>query len=119
MARRLLRELAAAGFAPDDVGVCIGDGAAWLRRLYAEWFPKAVAIVDFFHAAEYVWAAARARSGTPVPSSATHRISPSFRDLRAGAAFPAAPPPASPSTVVDPDSAASRGLAPPPQASHA
>lgn len=63
VARRLLRELAAAGFAPDDVGVCIGDGAAWLRRLYAEWFPNAVAIVDFFHAAEYIWAAARARYG--------------------------------------------------------
>ena len=63
VARRLLRELAAAGFAPDDVGVCIGDGAAWLRRLYAEWFPKAVAVVDFFHAAEYIWAAARARYG--------------------------------------------------------
>ena len=35
VARRLLRELAA-GHAPDDVGVCLGDGAAWLRRLYAE-----------------------------------------------------------------------------------
>ena len=63
VARRLLRELAAAGYAPDDVGVCIGDGAAWLRRLYAEWFPNAVAVVDFFHAAEYLWAAARARYG--------------------------------------------------------
>ena len=63
VARRLLRELAAAGFAPEDVGVCVGDGAAWLRRLYAEWFPNAVVIVDFFHAAEYVWAAARARYG--------------------------------------------------------
>ena len=51
VARRLLRELAAAGFAPEDVGVCIGDGAAWLRRLYAEWFPNAVVIVDFFHVA--------------------------------------------------------------------
>ena len=63
VARRLLRELAAAGWAPEDVGVCIGDGAAWLRRLYAEWFPDAVAVVDFFHAAEYLWAAARARYG--------------------------------------------------------
>ena len=61
--RRLLRELAALGYAPDDVGVCLGDGADWLRRLYAEWFPGAVRIVDFFHAAEYLWAAARARYG--------------------------------------------------------
>ena len=63
VARRLLRELAAAGHAPGDVGVCIGDGAAWLRRLFGEWFPDAVQIVDFFHAAEYLWAAAGARYG--------------------------------------------------------
>ena len=63
VARRLLRELAAAGYAPDDVGVCIGDGAAWLRRLFDEWFPNAVPVVDFFHAAEYLWAAAGARYG--------------------------------------------------------
>ena len=60
-ARRLLRELAALGFAPEDVGVALGDGADWLRRLCAQWFPDAVRIVDFFHAAEYLWAAARAR----------------------------------------------------------
>jgi len=48
------------------------------------------------------------RAGTPVPSSATLRISPSFNDLRSGAASRAAPPPASPSTVIDPDSASSR-----------
>ena len=63
VARRLLRELAAAGHAPEDVGVCIGDGAEWLRRLFDEWFPNAVPIVDFFHAAEYLWAAAGARHG--------------------------------------------------------
>ena len=61
VARRMLRELAALGFAPEDVGVALGDGAEWLRRLYEEWFPNAVRIVDFFHAAEYLWAAARGR----------------------------------------------------------
>ena len=61
VARRRLRELAAAGHAPGDVGVCIGDGAEWLRRRFGEWFPDAVAIIDFFHAAEYLWAAAGAR----------------------------------------------------------
>ena len=67
VARRLLRELAAAGHAPDDVGACIGDGAAWLRRLFDEWFPDAVPIIDFnaaaggAHASEYLWAAAGAR----------------------------------------------------------
>ena len=63
VARRLLRELAALGFAPEDVGVALGDGADWLRRLYGTWFPNAVRIVDFFHAAEYLWAAARSRHG--------------------------------------------------------
>lgn len=69
VARRLLRELAAAGYAPGDVGVCIGDGAAWLRRLFGEWFPNAVSIIDFnaaaggAHASEYLWAAAGARYG--------------------------------------------------------
>ena len=63
VARRLLRELAAAGYAPEDVGVCIGDGAEWLRRLFDQWFPDAVSIIDFFHAAEYLWAAAGARYG--------------------------------------------------------
>ena len=63
VARRLLRELAARGYAPEDVGVALGDGADWLRRLYEEWFPNAARIVDFFHAAEYLWAAARGRCG--------------------------------------------------------
>ena len=61
VARRMLRELAALGFAPEDVGVAIGDGAGWLRRLYEEWFPNAARIVDFFHATEYLWEAAQAR----------------------------------------------------------
>ena len=59
--RRLLRELATAGCAPQDVDVCVGDGAEWIRRLFDDWFPDAVGIVDFYHAAEYLWAAARAR----------------------------------------------------------
>ena len=44
------------------IGMSIGDGAAW-RRLFGEWFPDAVQIVDFFHAAKYLWAAAGARYG--------------------------------------------------------
>ena len=62
-----MRTWHAAGHAPDDVGVCIGDGAAWLRRLFDEWFPNAVPVVDFnaaaggAHASEYLWAAAGAR----------------------------------------------------------
>ena len=43
-----VRYFAAVESAADDAG----GGAEWLRRLYAEWFPEAVRIVDFFHAAE-------------------------------------------------------------------
>ncbi len=50
-----------ASCAPQDVDVCVGDGAEWIRRLFDDWFPDAVAIVDSCHAAEYLWAAARAR----------------------------------------------------------
>ena len=49
--RRLLRELAAAGCEPRDVEVCVGDGAEWIRRMFDDWFPDAVKIVDYYHAA--------------------------------------------------------------------
>ena len=61
--RRLLRELAAAGWAPEDVGFAVGDGAGWVRRLFDDWFPKSERVVDYHHAAEHLWAAARARHG--------------------------------------------------------
>ena len=59
--RRLLRELAAAGCAPQDVEVCVGDGAEWIRRVFDDWFPDAAKIVDYCHATECLWEAARAR----------------------------------------------------------
>ena len=61
--RRMLRELAAAGWTPRDVGLCLGDGAEWIRRLFDDWFPDARKVVDYYHAAEYLWSAARARHG--------------------------------------------------------
>ena len=83
VARRLLRELAALGFAPEDVGVALGDGADWLRRLYKEWFPNAVRIVDFFHAAEYLWAAAQGRHRND-PKAAKRWAEKQCRRLEAG-----------------------------------
>ena len=60
-ARRLLRELAALGYAPEDVGAYLGDGTEWLRRLYRDWFPNALRIVDFFH--RWLRTARRTRPG--------------------------------------------------------
>ena len=59
--RWMLHELAATGWTPQDVGLCLGDGTEWIRRLFDDWFPDTRKIVDYYHAAEYLWSAARAR----------------------------------------------------------
>jgi hypothetical protein len=41
----------------------LGDGAAWIWNLAAEHFGQRVEIVDFYHAAEHVWAVANAFYG--------------------------------------------------------
>jgi Uncharacterised protein family (UPF0236) len=43
--------------------VVIGDGAAWIWNLVSARFPRAVQILDFYHASEYVAAVARAVFG--------------------------------------------------------
>lgn len=43
--------------------VAIGDGAHWIWNLVEEHFPEAIQIVDWYHAAEYVWKAAYAIYG--------------------------------------------------------
>ena len=45
-----------------------GGAAAWLRRLFEEWFRNAVSTIDFnaaagAHTAKYLWAVAGARYG--------------------------------------------------------
>jgi len=42
------------GLALARLGVFLGDGAAWVWELARENFPKAVFILDFFHAAEHL-----------------------------------------------------------------
>jgi hypothetical protein len=42
------------------VGV-VGDGAEWIWQEAAKHFPRAVEILDYYHAMEYVWEFARAR----------------------------------------------------------
>ena len=42
----------------------VGDGAAWIWNLAADHFGKRTEVLDFYHAAEHVWAVARAVYGT-------------------------------------------------------
>jgi len=43
--------------------VILGDGAAWIWKTAADNFPKAIQVLDWYHATEHLWAAARARFG--------------------------------------------------------
>jgi hypothetical protein len=49
----------------------MGDGAPWIWNLYAEHFPGAIEIVDFYHAAEHLWATGEALHGDRASSCAT------------------------------------------------
>jgi hypothetical protein len=51
--------------------VAMGDGAPWIWNLFAEHFPGAIEIVDFYHAAEHLWATGEALYGDRATSSAT------------------------------------------------
>lgn len=47
--------------------VVIGDGAQWIWALAEEHFPNAIQILDWYHASEYVWDAAKAIYGEDSP----------------------------------------------------
>lgn len=51
-----------------DVTV-LGDGAPWIWGLAAEHFGRRTEVVDFFHAAEHAWAAAKALHGPDTPEA--------------------------------------------------
>jgi hypothetical protein len=51
--------------------VVMGDGAAWIWSLSDLHFPGALEIVDFYHAAEHLWAVGEALWGDRQTSSAT------------------------------------------------
>ncbi len=46
-----------------DEVVAIGDGAHWIWNLVDEHFPTAIQIVDWYHAAKYIWSVAQAVYG--------------------------------------------------------
>ena len=35
--------------------VCLGDGAKWIWKRYADIFPERIEILDFYHVSEYIW----------------------------------------------------------------
>jgi hypothetical protein len=43
--------------------VFLGDGAPWVWKTAQELFPKAIQILDWYHAMEHLWAVGRARFG--------------------------------------------------------
>lgn len=50
--------------------VVLGDGAPWIWNLAAEHFGRRTEIVDWFHASEHLWAAAKALHGAGTPEAA-------------------------------------------------
>lgn len=44
--------------------VFLGDGAPWIWKMASELFPKALQILDWYHATEHLWSVARVRFGS-------------------------------------------------------
>jgi hypothetical protein len=61
--RQLWLEAQRRGLAQAQQVIVIGDGAHWLWKMAEEHFPKATQILDWYHAATYVWKAAHTLYG--------------------------------------------------------
>jgi hypothetical protein len=48
----------------------VGDGAPWIGNLAEDHFGTRTEVVDFYHASEHLWAAARALDGAETPEAA-------------------------------------------------
>ena len=69
-----LRDLARQhGMALAALLVFLGDGAAWVWELARSWFPHALLILDFFHAAEHVGLLTEILFGKDTPEAQQHR----------------------------------------------
>lgn len=60
LGRQLHREALAVGWHESEVQIALSDGAPCLEKFFTTYFPKAVLILDFFHAAEHLAELARA-----------------------------------------------------------
>ena len=58
-AQRVWREAARRGFDRAARQVVLGDGAAWIWNICQEHFPRAIQIVDLYHAKQHLWKVAR------------------------------------------------------------
>jgi len=61
--QRLWATVLALGLRPCDRVVVLGDGAEWIDQTAQLLFPGALRILDYYHAAERLWAVAAARFG--------------------------------------------------------
>ncbi len=66
----LWQEAARQGVETADEVVVVGDGAHWIWNIAETQFPQATQILDWYHASEYVWAAASAIWGEEHPERA-------------------------------------------------
>ena len=69
--RRLALEAHRRGLEGAALVAVLGDGAEWIWNLAAEHFPRAIQIVDWFHASERVWDLGRALWGAGTEETAT------------------------------------------------
>src|SRR5262245_187358 len=57
---RLWQEAVRRGYLSSEEVVVLGDGAHWIWNIAQRHFPRAIQIVDWYHASEYIWNAASA-----------------------------------------------------------
>jgi hypothetical protein len=68
---RLALEAHRCGLEQAQAVAVLGDGAAWIWALAAEYFPAALQIVDWFHASERIWDLGRALFGAGTEQTTT------------------------------------------------
>jgi hypothetical protein len=68
---RLWQEAVRRGVLSSDEVVVLGDGAHWIWNIAERHFPRAIQIVDWYHASEYLWNAASAIWGESSPERQT------------------------------------------------
>ena len=66
----LWQEAVRRGVLSSEEVVVLGDGAHWIWNIAEKHFPRAIQIVDWYHASEYVWTAASAIWGEAHPQRA-------------------------------------------------